>query len=153
MENATKALSIAGAILITIIVLALGVQVYNGIRQMPMSEEERKEAEEIEKFNSKFNVYNNKPLYQAEFKSVINKIVDNNTLVGQDRRVSMVNARVEMSDGTTYEDLTYIQENLVKSDTLSHFWKCTKIEYDENGRVSKMTFKEVKEKAPTVDPP
>ncbi len=151
MENATKALNIAGAILITMLIVAIGVQVYNGIQEMPMSEEERLEAEEIEKFNSKFNIYNNKSLYQAEFKSVINKIEDNNALADQDRRTSKIDYVIKDTTGANislvFDDNNNIVEIQDGTETreLPSFWKCTKIEYTD-GRVSKMTFQAKKTK-------
>ena len=135
MENATKALSIAGAILITIIIIALGVQVYNGIKELPMSEEERLEAEEIEKFNSKFNIYNNKSLYKAEFKSVINKIIDNNKTYPE----YQIKININGTDKADSEAQIWIND---EEGTLNAYWRCIKIEYNE-GRISKMYFKSV----------
>ena len=144
MENATKALSIAGAILITIIIIALGAQVYNGIQELPMSEEERLEAEEIEKFNSRFNIYNDKSLYKAEFKSVINKIIDNNTLYpGYQIQINI--------DG---EEKTDIEAKDFINGEINSYWRCTQIEYTE-GRISKMYFESVNvaDPDPSTDTP
>ena len=144
MENATKALSIAGAILITIIIIALGAQVYNGIQELPMSEEERLEAEEIEKFNSRFNIYNDKSLYKAEFKSVINKIIDNNTLYPG----YQIQININGEEKTDTDAKVFIEED---EEDIDSFWRCTKIEYTE-GRISKMYFESVNV-APSTDAP
>lgn len=133
MENATRALSMAGAILITIIIIALGVQAYNRIKEMPMSEEERLEVEELSRFNSKFEIYNKTSLYKAEFRSAINKIVDNNRVYPEYRIEISIDGEIKLDE----EAKVYVADT-----NIPDFWRCTKIEYD-GGRISKIYFEHV----------
>ena len=57
MENASKALIIAGAILISILLISVGVLVMNSINPMKDSAQKRSEAMASEYFNAQFTSY------------------------------------------------------------------------------------------------
>lgn len=57
MENASKALIIAGAILISILLISVGVLVMNSINPMKDSAQKRAEAMASESFNAQFTSY------------------------------------------------------------------------------------------------
>lgn len=57
MENATKALLIAGTVLIAIIMVSIAVFLYSRYKSQAESYSETVSAIELEKFNSKFDVY------------------------------------------------------------------------------------------------
>lgn len=57
MENASKALIIAGAILISILLISVGVLVMNSINPMKDSAQKRTEAMASESFNAQFTSY------------------------------------------------------------------------------------------------
>lgn len=57
MENASKALIIAGAILISILLISVGVLVMNSINPMKDSAQKRSEAMARESFNAQFTSY------------------------------------------------------------------------------------------------
>lgn len=57
MENASKALIIAGAILISILLISVGVLVMNSINPMKKSAQDRSETMAIESFNAQFISY------------------------------------------------------------------------------------------------
>lgn len=57
MENASKALIIAGAILISILLISVGVLVMNSINPMKKSAQDRSETMAIESFNAQFTSY------------------------------------------------------------------------------------------------
>lgn len=57
MENASKALIIAGAILISILLISVGVLVMNSINPMKDSAQKRVEAMASESFNAQFTSY------------------------------------------------------------------------------------------------
>ena len=57
MENASKALIIAGAILISILLISVGVLVMNSINPMKDSDQKRSEAMASESFNAQFTSY------------------------------------------------------------------------------------------------
>lgn len=57
MENASKALIIAGAILISILLISVGVLVMNSINPMKDSAQKRSDAMASESFNAQFTSY------------------------------------------------------------------------------------------------
>ncbi len=57
MENASKALIIAGAILISILLISVGVLVMNSINPMKDSAQKRSETMASESFNAQFTSY------------------------------------------------------------------------------------------------
>lgn len=57
MENASKALIIAGAILISILLISVGILVMNSINPMKDSAQKRSEAMASESFNAQFTSY------------------------------------------------------------------------------------------------
>ena len=57
MENASKALIIAGAILISILLISVGVLVMNSINPMKKSAQDRSESMAIQSFNAQFISY------------------------------------------------------------------------------------------------
>jgi hypothetical protein len=57
MENASKALIIAGAILISILLISVGVLVMNSINPMKDSAQKRSESMASESFNAQFTSY------------------------------------------------------------------------------------------------
>ncbi len=79
MENASKALIIAGGVLISIIAISLFTYMYGSISTLVSSSETDYQAEEISTFNSGFEAYNKKLMYGTDVISVYNKAEDNNT--------------------------------------------------------------------------
>jgi len=60
LENASKALLMAGGVLIGILVLSLGVILYATFRDSASFAEKRIEADRINQFNSQFSIYDGK---------------------------------------------------------------------------------------------
>ena len=81
MENASKALIIAGAILLSILIIALGVFVFNqakgSVGKVNLSEQE------VAAFNSKFESYSGKQLGSA-VKTLINTAKNYNNTADED---------------------------------------------------------------------
>lgn len=78
MENAAKALGIAGGVLIAIIILAGLLYTFKRMSQIPEQQEYEKETQELSKFNQQFEVYNKKLMYGVDVVSCLNKVRDNN---------------------------------------------------------------------------
>lgn len=78
MENASKALIIAGAILISILLISVGIIVMNAIND-PISEAgSSAESQAIEIFNSKFTAYIGNELDYSTVKSLLTTITSVN---------------------------------------------------------------------------
>lgn len=85
MENASKALIIAGGILISILILSVLVYSFGNISQYFSSEEKVQQTEQLTTFNNQYESYNKKLLRGTDVISVINKAKDNNTRYGTSR--------------------------------------------------------------------
>ena len=83
MENASKALIIAGAILLAILIISLGIMIYNQaagvVNNNSMSEVE------ISSFNQKFTQYEGTNVKGAQVNSLLNAIVQNNVANQEDK--------------------------------------------------------------------
>lgn len=78
MENATKALLIAAAVLLAIMVISLLVTMYNQIASKYQQEQELIAIDQLEQFNRQFENYNRDSLRGNELISFMNKIIDYN---------------------------------------------------------------------------
>ena len=89
MENASKALIIAGAILLAILIISLGIMIYNQasgvVNNNAMNEVD------ISTFNNKFTQYEGKNVRGAQVKALIQQVVTNNVSNSEDasRKVSV----------------------------------------------------------------
>lgn len=114
MENASKALIIAGAILIAILLISLGIIVMNSINA-PMDEASKQaDQQAVEMFNSKFTGYGGTNQKAASVKALL-------TAVGsakKNRNVSLtgLNQASSISTGNTYDvDFTYDGNGYINS--------------------------------------
>lgn len=102
MENASKALLIAGAILLSILIISLGLMAYNQAKNTVGSSNLSKQ--EIEAFNSEWEKYQGSNKTANEVKSVFSALIAHNaseTKLGTKRTVKIVcNAKVLTSTST-----------------------------------------------------
>ena len=78
MENATEAILIAGSILLAIIVISTLMFTISTISTVHENGLSMEEAQRLAKWNSEWEAYNKKLLYDTEVLSVINKANQNN---------------------------------------------------------------------------
>lgn len=78
MENASKALIMAGAILFTIIVVGLLVYFISQLRQFPQQQSEMQRLEQVAKFNREYESYDKKKMYGTDVATIVNKAINNN---------------------------------------------------------------------------
>ena len=82
MENASKALIIAGAILLAILIISLGIMIYNQasgvVNNNAMSEVD------ISTFNNKFTQYEGTNVRGAQVKALVQQVVTNNVTNSED---------------------------------------------------------------------
>lgn len=78
MENASKALIMAGEILIALLIIALLVFGFTKISNLSETEQGTIEAEQLAAFNKQYESYNRKLLRGVDVISLINKAIDNN---------------------------------------------------------------------------
>ena len=167
MENATKALIIAGSILISVIVISLLMMTFGKIGTFQKNQRTEEEAEQIEEFNKDYTKYDGQYVYGTEVITIINKTLDYKEKQGVDIQVNItvvepypykikdkeyttksINLKNE-SDVYTFIDFTRNNTNANteddSSDIKNRAFKCTKIEQNpETGKVNYIEFQEKK---------
>lgn len=78
MENASKALVIAGSILVGIVTISIFYFMFGRVSEMVGDIEPNTQADALTAFNKGFEAYNKKTMYGTDIISVINKAIDNN---------------------------------------------------------------------------
>ena len=111
MENASKALIIAGSILIALITISLFYFVFGKMGTVVDETSENTYQKQLIAFNSSFEAYNKKTMYGMDVISVLNKAIDNNKNYSIDEGSGhikngnmdyFVNIIFTTKDGTTY---------------------------------------------------
>lgn len=131
MENAAKALIIAGGILFAIMILSLVVYMSTTTTRMVEAQEEKKEIEELTAFNKEYEAYNKRLMYGTEVITVYNKAEEYNK-----KGETSINIEIYDKNG---KKIFISYENEFKN----KIFECITSEYDSNtGRITKMQFKE-----------
>ncbi len=78
MENASKALLIAGGVLIAIILIGLLLTGFTIIRSNENANVKAQATKELKEFNQKFEAYNKKALYGTDVITVMKMAIENN---------------------------------------------------------------------------
>ena len=78
MENASKALTMAGGILIALLVLGALLLMFNQVSDYKKTETVSEEAAQLAQFNEQFTQYERNNLAGVDLISLINKVVDYN---------------------------------------------------------------------------
>ena len=81
MENASKALIIAGAILLSILIVSLGIMVYQGAKETVGSSNLNKQ--EIESFNSQWESYEGNKQTASQVRAMVQAVIANNASESQ----------------------------------------------------------------------
>lgn len=90
MENASKALLIAGGVLIALIIIGALMLMFTNLNDYQNTKVESDRTEQITKFNNQYEAYNRKDVRGSELYSLLNKVIDYN--------------RRESTDGTGWSD-------------------------------------------------
>lgn len=101
MENASKALIIAGAVLISIVIVTIGVMLVNGGQGLFNQGGKMMAQQEIDAFNSTFTAYEGKQT-GSQTKALLSKIATHNSTNSDD-----VGRQVKVTiDGTALDAIT-----------------------------------------------
>lgn len=115
MENASKALIMAGGVLLSVIVIGLLLLAYTQLREYPKEQEAVQKAEQLAKFNTEYEAYEKERLYGTDVITVLNKAINNN---------------IKYTDNESVYDIDVVFT--LKSDVTSSATIYTP-SYDENG--------------------
>ena len=89
MENASKALLIAGAILLCILIIAIGMFIYNSAQSTITDSMTSLSTQEIDAFNNQFTSYEGKQT-GTQVKAMISKLISNQS-TDQETQTSSAN--------------------------------------------------------------
>lgn len=130
MENASKALMIAGGVLIALIILSMLLAMFNNISNMQKEQEEQIKTEQIAAFNAEFEAYNKKLMYGTDVITLINKVAENNKKysMSNDYKIAVILDGVEVSSSS----------HLIGTDAEKYIYTCKKTEYNALGRIYKI---------------
>ena len=79
MENATKALLIAGSILVVILLIAMGLRIFNTSKGTTEAAQTTMSSTSVTMFNSQFIMHSGNNKSKSEVKEIVNKIIANNS--------------------------------------------------------------------------
>lgn len=151
MENATKALIIAGGIFIAMLITGLLVWGFSQIRNLQQEKADQETIQEITDFNERFEAYNRTTVRGYQMISLANLVYDTNERYTEEngyRPVTIIVDGLSAEDATNEDLVTYIQTYYdgMTSDQKNALkqlvFECTGVEYDsQNSRVISMHFK------------
>lgn len=130
MENASKALIIAGAILLSILIISLGIMVYNNAKNTVGSASLDKQ--EIQTFNSDFEKYVGDNKTASEVRTMISEVIASNaseTNGGKGRTITINNVAPTSVPATLSGSTSYI----ISVDTNASTGLITNINYTARG--------------------
>lgn len=109
MENASKAIVIAGGVLISICVISVFYFMFRQIGGTVEITQPKTAQKELNDFNKGFEAYNKKLMYGADIISVLNKAIDNNRKykIEYGKAEDLMDLDYYVNIIFTYEDRTY----------------------------------------------
>ncbi len=155
MENASKALIIAGGVLIAILTIAVLLFAWRTMGTTAKEDDLQKASQQLSEFNEQFTSYQKQILYGADVASVINKIRSNNSKHSDNNDYQIaweikLKESIPLLNVGTYNEAKYSQyENMTKNvnsfkDFKALYFRCTSIGYNSSGRVNKISFEQIK---------
>ncbi len=153
MENASKALIIAGGMLIAMLIVGLLVFGFSRIRESQQEQSNQESIQEVTDFNKRFEAYNKTTARGYQMISLANLVYDTNYRYTEEdgyKPVTIIVDGLSSQDATNEDLVTYIQNNYdgmnsnEKNALKQLYFECTDISYDsQNSRVLSMHFKRV----------
>lgn len=128
MENASKALLIAGGVLIAIIIITMFIMMFSRLSNIQKDQEEQTRIEQLAAFNAEFEAYNKKVMYGVDVITLINKVAENNKKYSgnTDYQITVILNGVEVTNSSS----------LLNEENEKYLFKCSKMTYNGVGRVS-----------------
>lgn len=97
MENATKALEMAGSLLIGVLLLGCLLFAYTRMSELKDTEHKVEVSEQAQDFNQDYEAYNRNNLYGTDLFSLANKIVDYNNKEADGKAYGRIEMKVTIN--------------------------------------------------------
>ncbi len=98
MENASKALIIAGAILLAILIISLGILIYN--QASTVAQKNGMDEVEVSSFNQKFTQYEGK-VKGSTVRALVQTVIASNSSAENEERKIALTGDITMAEGGT----------------------------------------------------
>ena len=158
MENASKALLIAGGVFLAIMVLSIGVYMYGTFNKSASSYVAKLDAVELQKYNNPYEILQYRNDITAQ--EIISVVGDSQQKEGN------IKVTVYDIDGSTllYDEMQkadseelsrFLNSNILFSEESSKklaYFSCTNIAHDTNGKVTAISFKKTGTEDETIIP-
>ncbi len=134
MENASKALIIAGSVLIAMLLISILIYALNVFSEYQTSKNDLLALEDTSKFNERFTNYNRDDVMGYEMLSLINQVIDYNkrrssaTGSTNDEKYDPIAIVIRLDEGISSEN----RKKLTKDDIVRLFTQGTYIQSDVN---------------------
>jgi len=106
MENASKALLMAGGMLLVVLIMSVMAMVWNNMREIPKTQEQIKEAEELAAFNKKYESYAKNGIRGTDVLTIANMAISNNDKYNGEATMQ-IKVSVTMNENITGEKIHY----------------------------------------------
>ena len=143
MENATRALTMAGGILIALMILGALFLMFNNLSSYQNQNDTSTKSTQIAEFNNQFEPYNKDNLTLMELHSVYNKVNSNNTKNPEYKIEMIYEFNSNHEDGNLKENFKSNFTAIEEAEKMNCTFSCINIEYKGvDGRISKIVFKD-----------
>ncbi len=139
MENASKALIIAGAILLSVLIVSLGIMVFNNAKNTVGSSNLSKQ--EIETFNSQWQTYEGTKKTASEVKTMIQAVIASNAAESRNatnRFVKIVNGGLANMTAAESTNPTTSKQTMPTDNSKTYTMECG---YSTDGLVIQIAWK------------
>ncbi|NLC88054.1 MAG: hypothetical protein GX682_04695 [Clostridiaceae bacterium] len=116
MENASKALIMAGSVLIAIVVISLLVIFFGNLRGLQNTTQSVEQVEQATEFNKQYDAYA-RDVYGSELLSIANKINDYNERIAENDQYTQITLAVTIQndiDNEYFKKGTYTTNSLIQ---------------------------------------
>ena len=137
MENASKALIMAGGILIAMLIIGSLVLLFTSLADYQNNESINAKQSQVAEFNNQYEPFNKDNLTLNELKSIYNKIISNNKKYPEyeiETNIEEIYRNIATDDFTNNKIVS-------EDDKQTKIFKCTGIKYEGiDGRISAIYF-------------
>ena len=148
MENASKALIMAGGVLIGVLIISLAVYLFVSFGQTSAEINSQNAQKQISQFNSQFTSYEgNNQLTIHDVVTVANFAMENNKYYDNNPDY-IVEVYLKNTKYSTYEECKLLKKRIKDQVSYSgdiHNYSCEILSYHSNGRVLKIKFLQIDE--------
>ena len=136
MDNATKALLIAAAVLVAIIIISLGVYVVSLAQNQMKGAESGLNDVEIQSFNSTYKSYEGTSVSGTKVKALVDAVYNHNLTESDESR------KIELVDGTNATILAKEQEDPTQKPAIKtgKRYSVTCVPEKKSGLITKINF-------------